>query len=87
MVDGAADVTLVGPADLVTALRAEVNATWLPKVSVLQHVAGHEIPEVTRELLAGRPGVGAFLCQHFSCQRRVGTVAELQELCGLTRQR
>jgi uncharacterized protein len=88
MVDGAADVTLVGPEALVAALRAKVNATWLPTVSVLQQVEGHAIPEITRELLAGRPGSGAFLCQHFSCQRPVGTVTELQEsLSGLTRQR
>jgi hypothetical protein len=87
MLDGAADVALVGPASLVDPLVKVAHRTWTPTVSVLRQLSGEELPEVLKDQLANRPGHGAFLCQHFSCQRPVTTAAELEQLLApLTRQ-
>ncbi len=86
LVDGAADLTLVGTREALAPLLARLQAAWLPTVSVLRHFQGDTVPEVTRELLEGRTAPGAYLCQHFACQRPVQTVEALDRLLGpLTR--
>ena len=80
LLDGAAEVTLVGPPALLTKLQAVIDATYLPTVALLRQEAGAPIPEVTREVLSARTTAGAYLCQHFACQRPVASVEELKKL-------
>ncbi|MFZ5438540.1 MAG: thioredoxin domain-containing protein [Myxococcota bacterium] len=80
LLDGTPELTLVGDAAWVSAARAKVDATWLPTVSVLPHVIGQPPPAPAHELLASRTARGAYLCQHFACQRPVTTLDELTTL-------
>ncbi len=80
LLDGAAELTLVGPEPLLAPMQALIDATYLPTISLLRHVEGSPIPEVTREVLSERKQPGAFLCQHFACQPPVKTVEALKQL-------
>mgnify|MGYP001614132598 CR=1 FL=1 len=80
LLDGAAELTLVGPPGQLATMQAVIDATYLPTVSLLRQELGEPIPEVSREVLAARTSTGAYLCQHFACQRPVDTVEGLEAL-------
>ena len=80
MMDGAAEVTLVGTEPLIKTLQAVIDATYLPTVSLLRRLEGAPVPEVTREVLSARTMPGAYLCQHFACQRPVDSSEKLKKL-------
>jgi uncharacterized protein YyaL (SSP411 family) len=80
LLDGAAELTLVGPPELLTRLQAVVDATYLPTVCLLRQPEGAPVPEVSREVLSHRTAPGAYLCQHFACQRPVESVEALKQL-------
>ena len=80
LLDGGAELTLVGPPQLLAPLQAEIDATYLPTVSLLRQLEGAPVPEVSREVLSVRTAPGASLCQHFTCQRPVTSVEGLREL-------
>ncbi len=87
LLDGAAELTLVGSPQLVAELQAVVDRTYLPTVALLRQVTGAPVPEVTREVLSARTGSGAYLCQHFACQRPVQNAEDLVKLLApLTRE-
>jgi uncharacterized protein YyaL (SSP411 family) len=80
LLDGAAELTIVGPPEVLAPLQQAIDATFLPTVSLLRQVEGTPVPEVSREVLGARTQKGAYLCQHFTCQRPVTSVEELQAL-------
>ena len=80
LLDGAAELTLIGPKEMLAPMQALIDATYLPTVSLLRRVEGTPIPEVYREVLCARTSRGAYLCQHFACQRPVDTVDALKKL-------
>jgi hypothetical protein len=86
LLDGAAELTLVGSPDSVRSWQALIDRTYLPTVSLLRQLEGEPVPEVTREVLSERTEAGAYLCQNFTCQRPVQSAEELQRsLKALTR--
>ncbi len=88
LLDGAAELTLVGSAESIASLQAVVDRTYLPTVALLRQVSGAPVPEVTREVLSARSGEGAYLCQHFACQRPVQSPEALEKLLApLSRER
>ncbi|HEY1089320.1 MAG TPA: thioredoxin domain-containing protein, partial [Archangium sp.] len=63
MLDGAAEVSLVGTQEETRAWRKVIDALYLPTVSVLRRVQGEPVPEVMQEVLGSREQTGAYLCQ------------------------
>jgi uncharacterized protein len=82
LLDGAATLTLLGAPPQVAAHRRVVEARWYPTLAVLAHAQGSTNAPVLEQHLASRSsaGHGAFLCQHFACQRPVTSDAELEAL-------
>ncbi|HEY0883173.1 MAG TPA: hypothetical protein VGD87_16675, partial [Archangium sp.] len=80
LLDGAAEVSLVGTPDETREWRKVIDSLYLPTVSVLRQVQGEPIPEVMQEVLGSREQTGAYLCQHFACQRPVRSTDELKKL-------
>ncbi len=61
-------------------MQAVIDRTYLPTVSLLKQVEGAAVPEVSHEVLSGRTGRGAYLCQNFSCQLPVQSPEALKKL-------
>ncbi len=80
LLDGAAELTLVGSPQFIASMQAVVDRTYLPTVCLLRQVTGAPVPEVTREVLSARTGTGAWLCQHFACQLPAQNPAALEKL-------
>lgn len=80
LLDGAAELTLVGSPELIATLQAQVDRTYLPTVSLLKQVEGAAVPEVSREVLNARTGPGAYLCQNFTCQLPAQSAEALKKL-------
>ncbi len=80
LVDGAAELALVGAQDFVDSMMKTVNATYLPTVAVLRQLENAPVPQVSRKVLEGRTAGGAYLCQHFTCQTPVTSKEELLRL-------
>jgi uncharacterized protein YyaL (SSP411 family) len=83
LLDGAAEVTLVGRGDALAALHHLVDATYLPTVAVHRLESGAPVPAVAAEVLAERKATTdatAFLCRHFACQAPVTTPDALRGL-------
>jgi uncharacterized protein YyaL (SSP411 family) len=84
LLDGAAELTVVDEASALARVRAELDRHWAPTLSLITATPGATPPAVLKELLAGRSGRGAFLCQHFSCRLPVATEQVASLVAGFT---
>jgi uncharacterized protein YyaL (SSP411 family) len=83
LVDGAAEVSLVGTEAGLAPLQAVMNSRYAPTIAVLRQLTGMPVPAVCAEVLNARPARGeasAYLCRSFACQAPVSTAAELEQL-------
>ena len=80
LLDGAAELTLVGPPLLLAEFQRVVDATYLPTVALLRQVEAAPVPKIASEVLSARTGQGAYLCQHFACQLPVQSLQGLKKL-------
>ncbi len=81
LVDGAAEVTLLGDDD--GSFLKSIRSQFRPTLSVHSLPTGSQPAPAAEAVLRPRMGAkapAAFLCQHFSCQRPVHDVATLQQL-------
>ncbi len=80
LLDGAAEVTLVGPRAGVRELLAVLNQRYLPTVAVAVRPDG-ALPPVLAEGMEGRVAVGgaatAYVCRHFACELPVTSAEAL----------
>jgi uncharacterized protein YyaL (SSP411 family) len=83
LVDGAAELSLIGTAAGLAPLRATVDSTYAPTVSVMRQVVGQPVPTIIAQVLNDRPAQGAaaaYLCRNFACQAPVTTPEALEAL-------
>ncbi|MFZ5469761.1 MAG: thioredoxin domain-containing protein [Myxococcota bacterium] len=80
--DGAAEVTVVGPRDMRAPLVETVNGTYAPTVSLAAVDLSEAVPEVLSEVMVGRVSgdgrAAAYLCRHFACRPPIFQPAELR---------
>jgi uncharacterized protein YyaL (SSP411 family) len=83
LLDGAAEVSVVGTHEAMTPFVKVLNTTYLPTLAVHRHESGAAVPPVAREVLEGRPfrgDVAAYLCRSFACQAPVSTLKDFVAL-------
>ncbi len=83
LLDGAAELTLIGTPSGLAPLTHLVNTTWAPTIAVHRLFDGQIAPPIAAEVLQARPTRGAaaaYLCRHFACQAPVTTPDALRSL-------
>jgi uncharacterized protein YyaL (SSP411 family) len=80
--DGAAEVTLVGPRPKIGAMLRELNQAFAPTFSVVAHDPARAPPPIVQEVLRDRGPVGgeaaAYVCRRFVCSAPVTDPAALR---------
>ncbi len=83
LLDGAAELSLIGTSAALTPFVSLVDHVWAPTIAVHRLADGALAPPIAQDVLAGRPSKGdaaAYLCRHFACQAPVTTLAQLRAL-------
>jgi uncharacterized protein len=82
-VDGAAEVTLVGPRPALRPFLEVVNRTYAPTTAVFAHDPASPAPPLLAGVLAGREAADgravAYVCRNFSCEPPVADPAVLAQ--------
>jgi hypothetical protein len=83
LLDGAAELSLIGTAQALQPLVKLVDTTWAPTIALHRLADGARAPAIAAEVLGDRPSKGpaaAYLCRHFACQAPVTTADGLRAL-------
>ncbi len=83
LLDGAAEVSVVGTREAMAPFVRMLNTTYLPTLAVHRHEKGASVAPIALEVLEGRPvrgDVAAYLCRSFACQAPVSTLNEFVAL-------